>query len=106
MKTFRLTRHSYKCKKCGRVIRLRLGNCPDCSSSNGWDKVKEKKNLNEKQEKGLEFIENGLYNLGNFKKLRNDGILNLAIDQITNGKKLIEGEELEGEVFGVSKEND
>jgi len=34
-------RYGYKCKKCGRVVSVRVGNCPDCSSNKGWDKVEE-----------------------------------------------------------------
>ncbi len=51
-------------------------------------------------EKGIEFIENGLCNLENYKKTGMKPILQVAIDQITNGKKLIDGEELPDRVFG------
>ena len=56
--------------------------------------------LNEKQEKGIEFIENGLANLENVKKMGNLALVDMVIDQITNGKKLIEGEDIGDDVFG------
>jgi len=54
-------------------------------------------------QKGIEFIENGLYNLENYKKTGMKPLLEMAIRQITNGKKLIDGEELEDEIMGFNK---
>lgn len=47
--------------------------------------------MNEQQEKGVEFIENGLYNLKQLDKLPT--LLPMAIEQIENGLKLVNEEE-------------
>ena len=62
--------------------------------------------LNEKQEKGVEFIENGLYNIGNFKKIGSIGVLNMAKTQIENGLKLLKGEKISDGGWGAPKEDD
>jgi len=66
----------------------------------GERRIMETKELQEKIEKGLEFIENGLYNLENYKKTGMKPILDMAINQITNGKKLIDDEEIDDDVWG------
>jgi len=30
----------YKCKRCGKVVAIKLPNCPECSSCEGYDEVK------------------------------------------------------------------
>ena len=32
----------YKCKRCGKVVAIKIPNCPECSSCDGYDEVKPK----------------------------------------------------------------
>lgn len=57
----------------------------------------------ERLAKGLEFIESGLYNLDNNRKF-GEGFIQMAIEQISNGRKLIADELTQEEIdniFGV-----
>ena len=31
----------YKCKRCGKVVAIKLPNCPKCSSCDGYDEIPE-----------------------------------------------------------------
>lgn len=57
----------------------------------------------EQKNKGIEFIENGLHNLGNAKRVGSFGLVDYAIDQITNGIKLIKEEDEDDGMAVLSK---
>ena len=53
----------YKCNRCGKVVSVKVPNCPECSSCDGFDEIKTEPipHFEILDEKALEIVEIGGY---------------------------------------------